>query len=335
MAFAAAALVLLLVTPAARGDSGAVFWNPPTPADQSQFSVKTGARVAFTLVASTSIPSASVHIAAVGALPTGSSFSTTDGSVAQANFSWTPTQAGDYTVQFTASAPGATAPTLTYVIHVTAAPVYPRSYTLTDDKVGHWAFVLKRAVVRSQPRSSARRVATLSTTTSDFTQNLVLVLDAVDLSARQTWYHVRLPILPNNSTGWIKRGYLSSLHTVHTHLYVNRRSFTATLQRDGVPVFKSIVGVGKPYWPTPRGEFYVRDKLTNFGDPFYGPVAFGTSARSAVLTDWPGGGFVGVHGTSLPQLIPGQISHGCIRMKNASIVRLSRLMPVGTPLTIT
>ena len=159
-------------------------------------------------------------------------------------------------------------------------------------------------------------------------------MDGVDVSRGHTWYHVRLPILPNNSTGWVKRGYLSSLQTVHTHLYVDRTAMTATLQRDGVTVFKTIVGVGRAYWPTPHGEFYVRDKLTNFGDPVYGPIAFGTSARSAVLTDWPGGGFVGVHGTNEPGILPGYVSHGCIRMPNASILKLARLMPVGTPLTV-
>jgi lipoprotein-anchoring transpeptidase ErfK/SrfK len=33
-------------------------------------------------------------------------------------------------------------------------------------------------------------------------------------------------------------------------------------------------------------------------------------------------------------LIPGRISHGCIRMRNTDILHLSRLMPVGTPLTV-
>jgi lipoprotein-anchoring transpeptidase ErfK/SrfK len=110
---------------------------------------------------------------------------------------------------------------------------------------------------------------------------------------------------------------------------------SATLKRDGKTVFKTRVGIGKSYWPTPRGEFYIRDKLTNFNNPFYGPVAFGTSARSPTLTDWPGGGYVGVHGTNQPEIIPGRISHGCIRMRNAAILALARLMPVGTPLTIT
>jgi lipoprotein-anchoring transpeptidase ErfK/SrfK len=53
-----------------------------------------------------------------------------------------------------------------------------------------------------------------------------------------------------------------------------------------------------------------------------------------VLTDWPAGGFVGIHGTNQPQLLPGRVSHGCIRMRNSDILRLAALMPIGTPLTI-
>ena len=40
------------------------------------------------------------------------------------------------------------------------------------------------------------------------------------------------------------------------------------------------------------------------------------------MTDWPGGGIVGIHGTSQPGLIPGKISHGCVRLKNADILKL-------------
>ena len=94
------------------------------------------------------------------------------------------------------------------------------------------------------------------------------------------------------------------------------------------------IGVGQAHSPTPRGEYYVREMLSKFDDPFYGPVAFGTSARSTTLTDWPGGGYIGIHGTDRPELVPGRISHGCIRMRNANIRRLARLMPLGTPITI-
>lgn len=68
--------------------------------------------------------------------------------------------------------------------------------------------------------------------------------------------------------------------------------------------------------------------------PGVGSVALGTSARSAVLTEWPAGGSIGIHGTGKPGLIPGGISHGCIRMRNAGILRPAALMPVGTPVVI-
>jgi lipoprotein-anchoring transpeptidase ErfK/SrfK len=86
---------------------------------------------------------------------------------------------------------------------------------------------------------------------------------------------------------------------------------------------------------TPKGRFWIRERLRNLGgNPIYGPWAFGTSAYSDTLTDWPGGGVVGIHGTNQPQLIPGRPSHGCVRVPNAKISRLVKLMPIGTPITI-
>jgi len=196
-----------------------------------------------------------------------------------------------------------------------------------------FAPVAKSVNALAMPRSDARPVTSLTAQTTEGTTNIVLVLGEV--SRRDgTWVHVRLPVLPNEQTGWLPRSALGGYHFVHTRLIVDRRRLTATLLHDGRRVFSTRVGVGRPNWPTPAGEFYIRDKVTGFNDPFYGPVAFGTSARSAVLTDWPGGGFVGIHGTNEPALIPGRISHGCIRMRNDDILRLARLMPVGTPLTI-
>jgi lipoprotein-anchoring transpeptidase ErfK/SrfK len=121
---------------------------------------------------------------------------------------------------------------------------------------------------------------------------------------------------------------------VRTHLIVDLSGRRATLLRNGQTIFSAPVGIGTARSPTPTGSFYVRSRLTRYGDAFYGPVAFGTSARSAVLTDWPAGGFVGIHGTSQPGLIPGRVSHGCIRLRNPAVVRLASLMPIGTPLII-
>jgi lipoprotein-anchoring transpeptidase ErfK/SrfK len=193
--------------------------------------------------------------------------------------------------------------------------------------------VVRETVARESPAATARPVASLAVKTTEGTTNIVLVIGE---RARSDglWIHIRLPVLPNDLTGWVPRHVLGGYRFVHTHLVIDQRRLTATLYRDRRPIFSAPIGVGRPDWPTPRGEFYVRDRLNGFGDPFYGPIAFGTSARSAVLTDWPGGGFIGIHGTNQPELIPGRISHGCVRLRNPDIIRLAWLMPVGTPVTI-
>jgi lipoprotein-anchoring transpeptidase ErfK/SrfK len=202
-----------------------------------------------------------------------------------------------------------------------------------DETRARSAPVIRPVVARTAPARSAAAVAPLPVETSEGTSNIVLVLGE-RTSSRTQWVHIRLPVLPNGRTAWVPRTALGGYRFVHTRLVVDREHLRATLFYDGRPIFRASVGVGRPEWPTPAGRFYIRDRLAGFGDPFYGPVAFGTSARSAVLTDWPAGGFVGIHGTNQPELIPGHISHGCIRLRNADIVRLGRLMPVGTPLVI-
>jgi lipoprotein-anchoring transpeptidase ErfK/SrfK len=196
-----------------------------------------------------------------------------------------------------------------------------------------WAPVLRAVVARAEPASAARAVTRLETQTPEETTNIVLALGDRDVDGR-IWVHVRLAILPNGSTGWIPRDAIGGYTTVHTRLVVDLDRLQATLFRDGRPVFRAPIGIGRSQWPTPRGNFYVRDRLTSLDPRVYGPIAFGTSARSSVLTDWPAGGYVGIHGTGDPGVLPGRVSHGCIRMRNDRILELARLMPVGTPLTI-
>ena len=102
----------------------------------------------------------------------------------------------------------------------------------------------------------------------------------------------------------------------------------------GKQVLKVPIGVGKGSTPTPGGQSWIREKLNGFGNAVYGPLAFGTATYSNTLTDWPGGGVVGIHGTNEPNLIPGRPSHGCIRLKNKDIVKLSHKMAPGTPVLI-
>jgi lipoprotein-anchoring transpeptidase ErfK/SrfK len=200
-------------------------------------------------------------------------------------------------------------------------------------EITKWAPVLRATDAHARPSWSSPVVVPVSTLTPEGTSNLI-VADGEVTRDGVSWVHARLAVLPDGRTGWLPRSALGGWSFVDTRVVVDRANLTLTLYRDGTVEFRTPVGVGKPGTPTPAGQFYVRDRLTSYASPEYGPLAFGTSARSEYETDWPAGGFIGIHGTDQPQLIPGRISHGCIRLRNAAILKLGRLMPVGTPVTI-
>jgi lipoprotein-anchoring transpeptidase ErfK/SrfK len=204
-----------------------------------------------------------------------------------------------------------------------------------SDMQSAWAPVRRVVAAHARPAADSPVVTTIETKTPEQTDNVVLVLERRQNRAGQLWVKVRVPALPDNRTAWVERSALGGYTVVDTRLEVDLVRLTVTLYRAGRRIFVAPAGVGKPSWPTPTGHFYIRNKLTRFASPLYGPLAFGTSARSRVLTDWPGGGFIGIHGTNQPQLVPGRVSHGCIRLRNRDVLRLGELMPVGTPVTIT
>jgi hypothetical protein len=200
--------------------------------------------------------------------------------------------------------------------------------------ITRWAHDLFPGTIYSQPWIASKAVGRLRRFTEDGEFEVYLVLESHVDSEGQTWMRVRIPKRPNGRTGWVKASHLSDLRVVRTKLRVNRRTLRATLFLSGNVIWSSPIGVGKSATPTPGGRFWVRELLPNLGGKgLYGPYAFGTAAYS-VLSDWPGGGVVGIHGTNQPQLIPGRPSHGCIRVPNRNILRLVKLMPIGTPVEI-
>lgn len=212
--------------------------------------------------------------------------------------------------------------------------VLTAAVTLSAPAPTYWAYVLHRTVAYADANAAAPRVGIVRGVTPEGETNLVIAYQQQRDDNDRLWVRVPLSALPNGQDGWVPRDTLGDFHGVRTRLIVDRARLRAYLLRDGRLIFETRIGVGRPRWPTPAGEFYVRVRLQHFRNPFYGPIAFGTNARSPWLTDWPKGGVVGIHGTDMPRLLPGRVSHGCIRMANAAIRRLARLMPLGTPVTI-
>jgi lipoprotein-anchoring transpeptidase ErfK/SrfK len=152
---------------------------------------------------------------------------------------------------------------------------------------------------------------------------------------RDGWLEVALPTRPNGSTGWIRADGVE-VREVTTAVQVDLDARTLTVTDGGRQVLTTPVAVGDPDTPTPRGAWYVTDRLDT-RDPggSYGPFAFGLSVHSEVLTDFAGGdGQVGVHGTNVPGSIGQAVSNGCIRVPNDVVSQLADLLPLGTPVVV-
>jgi hypothetical protein len=206
--------------------------------------------------------------------------------------------------------------------------------TLSNLKtLSRWAYALEAAAVHRGPSAGSGVIDHLHLLTVDGQAEVYLALRSYTL-ANVTWILIPATGRPNGTVGWVPASALGELHESHDYLRVNRELLRATLYHYGRRIWRAPIGVGRPSLPTPTGHFHVTEKLTAIGGPFYGPYALGTNAYAPTLSDWPGGGIIGIHGTDEPRLIPGRPSHGCIRLRNADIVSLWPLIQVGTPVEI-
>jgi hypothetical protein len=163
-----------------------------------------------------------------------------------------------------------------------------------------------------------------------------LVFLVSDLALAPYWVRVYLPMRPNGSQAWIHRSSVqlfSDNYLVQVQVSLHRLIvFDA-----GRAIIIAPVGIGRSVLPTPTGTYYIVDLLRQ-PDPNgeYGPFAFGLSAFSDVLQSFGGGpGEIGLHGTNDPSSVGANVSHGCLRVADAIITELARLLPLGTPVMIT
>jgi lipoprotein-anchoring transpeptidase ErfK/SrfK len=204
------------------------------------------------------------------------------------------------------------------------------------DVVGAGTIAWRQVAVLSKPKAGSARIVVLDQFRPDFRPQYVLALDALRAKdGHATWYRISVPGRPNGRTGWVRAAALE-LRPVKKRVVIYRgaRKFEFW---DGTRLVRTgKVAVGAPGAETPLGLFYVTDKFSPSIDPDWailGAYAFETSAYSK-LTDWPGGGIVGMHGTPWPNLLGQAVSHGCIRLHNRDVEFLRNRIPLGTPIKI-
>lgn len=198
-----------------------------------------------------------------------------------------------------------------------------------------WAYVDRIQAIYKRPTTSSARITRLHWYTEDGFPEIYLLLRAHWDAHGQEWVEVRIPMRPNGKTGWVRRGALGAFHLTHLLVVVNRERLRMYFYSQGRLRWSAPVGVGAPSTPTPAGHFWIRERF-QIADPQsgYWPYAFGTSDYST-LTDWPGGGVVGIHGPYYAsQLIPGHISHGCIRLRVPDDFWLAAHIRLGTPVRV-
>lgn len=149
---------------------------------------------------------------------------------------------------------------------------------------------------------------------------------------RTQWERIDVPMRPNGQTGWVKRSWLGAAQISHTLIVVSIAHESLVVYNHGKVEFTAPVGTGAPATPTPTGRYWIAEAFPST-NPFYGPWAFGTTDY-ATDTDFPDGSIVGIHGTDQPQLIPGDPSHGCIRLRDSDILKLKSLVGIGTAVWI-
>jgi lipoprotein-anchoring transpeptidase ErfK/SrfK len=196
--------------------------------------------------------------------------------------------------------------------------------------------VVRYLMGRVQPSLKARGAAHLWTNTGFSNRRAVYpVLEHRVLKNGSEWLRVRTIRGRQNVNVWIPR-WATRRVWLHYRVLVDLSSRKAKVYRDGKLAKRFRVVVGAPGTPTPRGHFYVVDRMHLRDSWARGGWALATSAFSNVLTDFAGGsGEVAMHTRgSLSAPVGTAASHGCIRFNDGDIRWMAAHVPNGTPVWI-
>ena len=199
--------------------------------------------------------------------------------------------------------------------------------------VGTGTIRVPQLVVRAAPSPHASVIAKLSEfRPQDYRHRYVLAVGSKKVGGKVAWYKITVPGRPNGRTGWVPAKQVS-IYSIPWQVVVFRDSRVIQLWKDRKLVYSNRVAVGAPGMETPTGLFYVTARFKPVQETYLGAFAFETSAYSK-LSEWPGGGVVGLHGWNDPSVLGRAVSHGCIRVSNTTAAFLRDRIPLGTPIRV-
>lgn len=211
-----------------------------------------------------------------------------------------------------------------------AQPPKPSAYNVTTK----FAIAVTEKPVYRQPTTRSGVVRSLEFYTPDTEALQTYRFISSRRVGRTIWEHIDVPMRPNGQTGWVQRSWLGPAMVSRLLVVVDLQAEKLTVYRGGQSILTVPVGVGNYTLgeQTPTGHFWIAEAFPS-SDSFYGPWAFGTTDYAAD-TEFPDDSIVGIHGTDAPWLIPGDPSHGCIRLMDPDILKLKKLIRIGTAVWI-
>ncbi len=217
-----------------------------------------------------------------------------------------------------------------------AAPKPPPSTSTTTTTPAFTPFVTAATngadlVAYQEPVADSAAVATFSAVTEYGFPRTLLVTAQQD-----GWVQALLPMRPTGSLGWVRTSDVTLGSTTY-EIKVSLSAHQLVVLNAGAPVLETQIAIGKAKTPTTLGQFYVTDPLDLSAEPNgdYGAFALGISGYSDVLTAFRGGnGQLAIHGGAWESMLGTDVSAGCIRLLNDTVLQIAALVPIGTPVTI-
>lgn len=212
--------------------------------------------------------------------------------------------------------------------------VRPAAGPLRLDGVPHAAWARGQIGLFAQPSASSQ-IGLYPAHTAWGGSSVFLVQQALRDRDGEVWMEVLVPRRPNGTKAWVRgRDFILAPLEYRVQVDVSERRLRL-LQGDRV-LRDFPVAVGAPATPTPLGQFFVTVKLRPPAiSRVYGDWALGLSGYSDVLDQFgTGDGQIALHGTRGTWALGQAVSNGCVRLANADVSELARLLPPGTPVTI-
>jgi hypothetical protein len=161
----------------------------------------------------------------------------------------------------------------------------------------------------------------------------------VILSSTDTWVRVWMPWLgaptAADATGFVRgTDIVLARHTFR--MVIDRAKGNVTVFRSGKQVISAVASIAPGCLPAARDGLATTALLQPEAASPYGSRVIAVSALPSVLPpfDTEPAPMVLLHGTTEEASVGSPVTTGCVRLRNADIDAIARLLPLGVPVTV-